>query len=153
MRLPCFEITRTAAEADVASARGSMGRRPVLRLLDSGEIRVEDEEHLLGHLEEDELPRQLAVHLKPQHLAIEAAHRFEVAGIKHGLENPACAHQAIAAFCFATSSPMPLRASARSSASVSSEKGSPSAVPWISTMPPDPVMTKLASVPAEESSG
>ena len=39
-----------------------------------------------------------------------------------------------------------------SAANSSSENGAPSAVPWISTMPPLPVMTKLASVPAEESS-
>ena len=43
-------------------------------------------------------------------------------------------------------------ASAISAANSSSLKGSPSAVPWISTMPPVPVMTKLASVPADESS-
>ena len=51
-------------------------------------------------------------------------------------------HQALDAFL----------ASPIKSANCSSEKGSPSAVPWISTMPPLPVMTKLASVSAGESS-
>ncbi len=57
-----------------------------------------------------------------------------------------------ASFCRSTSRPMPARASARRLAKSSSLKGVRSAVPWISTMPPEPVMTKLASVSAAESS-
>ncbi len=60
--------------------------------------------------------------------------------------------QRIASFCSSTSWPMPPLASARSAWSSSSVNGAPSAVPWISTMPPDPVMTKLASVSASLSS-
>ena len=66
-----------------------------------------------------------------------------------GFELPA---HAIAAFCAETSSPTPFRASFRSSRSCASEKGEPSAEPCTSTIPPDPVRTKFASVPAAESS-
>ena len=153
MGLPARQVALGTAQAHVARANGPMWRRAVLGLLDCGELRVEDQQHLVCHLEEHELPRQLAVDLKPDDVFVEGPHRVDVAAIENGLQNPRRAHQAMACFCMSTSSPMPFLASARSSPSVASEKGSPSAVPWISTMPPDPVITKLASVPAEESSG
>ena len=153
MGLPALEVARGGAEADVALSLRPMRRRAVLDLLCGGKLRVEDQQHLLRHAEEHELAGKLAVDLEADDGLIEGAHGIEIAAIDDGLENPGRAHHAIAAFCLATSSPMPFLASARSSASVASEKGSPSAVPWISTMPPDPVITKLASVPAEESSG
>ncbi len=61
-------------------------------------------------------------------------------------------YRASACFCSVTSSPMPLRARRSNSTNCSSLKGAPSAVPWISTSPPDAVGTKLASVSAVESS-
>src|SRR6185437_7821024 len=74
----------------------------------------------------------------------------------------ACNHKPVAAtnsdhsfntcFCKATNSVVPLRARRSSSANCSSLKGAPSAVPWISTIPPAPVSTKLESVSAVESS-
>src|ERR1700687_2262268 len=57
-----------------------------------------------------------------------------------------------AIFCKPTSFSMPLRASASSAWNCSSLNGVFSAVAWISTMLPEPVMTKLASVSASESS-
>ena len=57
-----------------------------------------------------------------------------------------------AIFCRSTSLPMPLRASASKARNCSSENGIFSAVPWISTILPPPVMTKFASVSASESS-
>ena len=59
---------------------------------------------------------------------------------------------ATANFCKPTSFSMPLRASASNAANWSSLKGIFSAVAWISTILPAPVMTKLASVSASESS-
>jgi hypothetical protein len=59
---------------------------------------------------------------------------------------------ATAAFCIATSFATPPLASRSRPKNSSSEKGLPSAVPCTSTRPPDPVMTKLASVSAAESS-
>ncbi len=56
-------------------------------------------------------------------------------------------------FCSATSSDVPFRASVKSSVNCASLNGAPSAVPCISTNPPLPVSTKLASVSAAESSG
>ena len=84
----------------------------------------------------------------------------ELAGIMRGDDQPVAglqteirAHQsASASFCRATSSPMPLPARSISAMSSSRENGAPSAVPWISTNVPEPVMTKLASVSASESS-
>ena len=60
--------------------------------------------------------------------------------------------QPIAAFCRPTSRPMPTRASAIICSSSASLNGAPSAEPCTSTSPPDPVMTKFASVSAVESS-
>src|SRR5690606_32680456 len=57
-------------------------------------------------------------------------------------------HQATAVCCRITSSSIPWRARRMSSLKLSGENGLPSAVPWTSTMPPLPVMTKLASVSA-----
>ena len=57
-----------------------------------------------------------------------------------------------AIFCRSTSLVTPLRASARSAENCSSENGVFSAVAWISTILPEPVRTKLASVSACESS-
>ena len=59
---------------------------------------------------------------------------------------------ASAAFCIATSWPIEARASASILISSASLNGAPSAEPWTSTRPPEPVMTKLASVSAVESS-
>ena len=57
-----------------------------------------------------------------------------------------------AAFWAATSSVTPLRARRSMARNCSSVKTAPSAEPCSSTRPPDPVMTKLASVPAALSS-
>src|SRR6266853_1228723 len=57
-----------------------------------------------------------------------------------------------AAFCLAMSSAIPRFASASSASICAVEKGSPSAVPWISTKPPDPVITTFMSVSQPESS-
>src|SRR5271169_580646 len=57
-----------------------------------------------------------------------------------------------AIFCKSTSLATPLRASASKAANCSSENGVFSAVAWISTILPEPVRTKLASVSAWESS-
>src|SRR5262245_41711792 len=62
-----------------------------------------------------------------------------------------CAHMT-AIFCRFTSFSMPLRARPSNAANWSSLNGIFSAVAWISTMLPEPVMTKLASVSASESS-
>ena len=60
--------------------------------------------------------------------------------------------QATVFFCRSTSCATPALARRRRLRNSSSENGLPSAVPWTSTMPPEPVMTKLASVSAAESS-
>jgi hypothetical protein len=60
--------------------------------------------------------------------------------------------QASASFCRSTRRATPRRARRSIASSSSSEKGAPSAVPCTSTRPPLPVMTKLASVCAVESS-
>src|SRR6266581_8066042 len=57
-----------------------------------------------------------------------------------------------AAFCLAMSSAIPCIASASSASICAAEKGSPSAVPWTSTKPPEPVITTFMSVPHSESS-
>jgi hypothetical protein len=62
-----------------------------------------------------------------------------------------CGH-ATAIFCKSTSRATPLRASAISARNSASVNGVFSAVPCTSTMRPSPVMTKLASVSASESS-
>ena len=54
--------------------------------------------------------------------------------------------------CRMTSSATPFSARCRSDSNWVREKGFSSAVPWTSTMPPDPVSTKLASAWALESS-
>src|SRR5665213_607895 len=82
------------------------------------------------------------------------AHFSQLAGIVRGDDDRAgefLAH-ATASFCKPTSFSMPLRASARSVSNCSSLNGSFSAVAWISTILPAPVITKLASVSASESS-
>ncbi len=61
-------------------------------------------------------------------------------------------HQATVSFCSCTSSAMPRRASSISASNCSWLKASCSAVPCTSTMPPEPVITKLASACAVESS-
>ncbi len=60
--------------------------------------------------------------------------------------------QARAPRCSSTRVAMPLRASPKSCAKSSAENGFCSAVPWISTISPLPVSTKLASASAFESS-
>src|SRR6266571_3053634 len=57
-----------------------------------------------------------------------------------------------AAFCLAMSSAIPCIASASSASICAAEKGSPSAVPWTSTKPPEPVITTFMSVLQSESS-
>ena len=79
-----------------------------------------------------------------------------VVGGKHqpvaGME-PEGRHQGVSAFaCSAVRSPMPRSAKPISWSSSARVKGACSAVPWISTKRPEPVMTKLASVSASESS-
>ena len=59
----------------------------------------------------------------------------------------------IARRCRRVSSPMPFLASSSSATNSGSLNGLSSAVPWTSTMPPEPVSTKLASACALESSG
>src|SRR5690348_13246366 len=54
--------------------------------------------------------------------------------------------------CFAMSSPMPLYARSIIASISRRLNGSPSAVPWISTRPPEPVITTFMSVPHSESS-
>src|SRR6185437_9925690 len=82
------------------------------------------------------------------------AHFGELAGIMCGDNDRAGEFltHATASFCKPTSFSMPLRASARSTWNCSSLNGIFSAVAWISTMLPFPVITKLASVSASESS-
>ena len=82
------------------------------------------------------------------------AHFGQLAGIVRGDDDRAgeFAAHATAIFCKPTSLSMPLRASASSVSNCSSLNGSFSAVAWISTILPEPVMTKLASVSASESS-
>ncbi len=78
----------------------------------------------------------------------------ELAGIMRGDDDGAgeLAAHITAIFCRLTSFSMPLRASANSAWNWSSLNGVFSAVAWISTILPTPVMTKLASVSASESS-
>ena len=79
----------------------------------------------------------------------------QLAGIVRGDDQPpldfARAH-ARAAFCKATRSATPFCAKPSSDCSSCGENTATSAVAWISTRPPAPVMTKLASVCAVESS-
>src|SRR5690606_11327859 len=102
------------------------------------------------------LPRDL---FQLQNAGVEGFRRVEVVRVECGFEDTfdrgghgKALSQAIACFCMATRSAMPARASAIRLETSSSVNGLPSAVPWISTMPPEPVMTKLASVSAAESS-
>src|SRR6185437_4171141 len=69
-----------------------------------------------------------------------------------GMETQGFAHGASAARCNSLSRPMPAAASIINWSSSSRVNGVCSAVPWISTKRPAPVMTKLASVSASESS-
>src|SRR6185437_16643839 len=82
------------------------------------------------------------------------AHFGQLARIVRGNDDSAgeLSTHVTASFCKPTSFWMPLRASASSTSNCSSLKGSFSAVAWISTILPEPVMTKLASVSASESS-
>ena len=87
-------------------------------------------------------------------------HLAQLAGIvggDHDLAGQRAVHAgflyaATAFFCRSTSCATPALARRRRFRNSSSENGLPSAVPWTSTMPPEPVMTKLASVSAAESS-
>ena len=84
------------------------------------------------------------------------AHLGELAGIV-GRDHEAAGDAAMLAhitaiFCKSTSLAMPLRASASSAANSASENGVFSAVACISTILPEPVRTKLASVSACKSS-
>src|SRR4029077_5491210 len=82
------------------------------------------------------------------------AHFLQLAGVVGGDHHRPCeffAHMT-AIFCRLTSFSIPLRARPSNAANWSSLKGIFSAVAWISTMLPEPVMTKLASVSASESS-
>ncbi len=85
----------------------------------------------------------------------------QLAGIVRGddqrvarLQQSSCRRcsQRMASFCNSTRRAMPSRARVFSASNSSSVKGAPSAVAWISTKPPAPVMTKLASVSASLSS-
>src|SRR5262249_5868317 len=82
------------------------------------------------------------------------AHFHQLAWIVGGNHHRTCEFPAhiTAIFCRLTSFSMPLRASASNAANSSSLNGIFSAVACISTMLPEPVMTKLASVSASESS-
>src|SRR5438552_8778971 len=65
---------------------------------------------------------------------------------RHAAQTPSAAR------CWRVNSAMPARASASIRVKPASSNGVPSAVTWISTIPPTPVNTKLASVLAVESS-
>src|SRR5690606_159534 len=87
------------------------------------------------------------------HVAIEGFRRVEVGHVKRRFEDGGRLHpHATAICCRLTSREMPFLASSIRDRNSCSLKGMPSAVPCISTMPPLPVITKLASVPAAESS-
>src|SRR5262245_51460876 len=105
-------------------------------------------------MEEDVTAGLLGYPLEAEEVAIKALGRLKVLGVEDALENLGGRRHghATARSCRATSSAIPLRANRRSSKKLSSENGAPSAVPWISTMPPSPVRTKFASVPAPLSS-
>ena len=72
-----------------------------------------------------------------------------IVGFRHDHRN----HSASAAFCAFTSCAIPASARSVSSPIWVRVKGSPSAVPCSSTMPPEPVMTTFMSVSQSESSG
>src|SRR5438046_9779815 len=65
---------------------------------------------------------------------------------RHAAQTPSAAR------CCRINSAITARASASMRAKLASSKGAASAVAWISTMPPEPVSTKLASVSAVEAS-
>ena len=79
-------------------------------------------------------------------------HSIPESRISEGEASASCRYHITASFCRSMSLPTPLRASASMSMNCASVNGVFSAVPWISTMPPFPVSTKLASVSAAESS-
>ena len=97
---------------------------------------------------------------RPEHVAIECLGRSQIGDVERGFEDGRGLHRPpcqvvtpTAIFCSATSSRDALLGQRHQRGELLFlENGSPSAVPWISTMPPLPVMTKLASVSADESS-
>ena len=101
-----------------------------------------------------------------QYVAIELDRLGDITNLERGFKDAGCAHgrgllaiwsrprsyQATAIFCKDTRRSMPPRASFIRLPNSSSENGAPSAVPWISTTPPLPAITKLLSVSATVSS-
>src|SRR6185312_3785974 len=76
----------------------------------------------------------------------------ELAGIVGGDQQLPGHQRPSAVRCCRVNSAMPARARSSMRANSESSNGAPSAVAWISTIPPLPVITKLASVSAVESS-
>src|SRR5262245_66400341 len=139
----------------------------------SGGIRIEDQQHLIAHAIEQMPQLRLTEGREPEDLAVKGLRRGEVLGVEHGLENAGRDHAtqpsgdrasfpllskgrgrayATVSFCSWTNSAMPFLASAISWSKPSCEKATVAAVPCTSTIPPEPVITKLASASALESS-
>ncbi len=136
-----------------AAGRDRGGHRLDARVVGEGACRFPSgsaQAELAGRLRGDAIRRE------------QLAHFGELAGIVGGDHQRAAEFAMVprltgrthitAIFCKSTSFSMPLRASASSAWNWSSLNGVFSAVAWISTMLPEPVMTKLASVSASESS-
>src|SRR5690606_8977772 len=115
---------------------------------------VEQQQHAVAAAVEDVTPLDARDRGQAEHAAIETLRGAEIVDIERRLENCRGFHRQdpIAIFCNSINRAMPLRAKACMAANSSSPKGRPSAVDWISTMPPEPAMTKFASVSAAESS-
>ena len=107
----------------------------------------------LGHrrLRQAEVPGGHRLHTKGAQKITDLPHLAHIMGRDDQFAGREAPHQ-MTAFCAATSSPMPFLASVIISANCASEKGEPSALPCSSTKPPEPVITKFASVPASLSS-
>src|SRR6185295_10760439 len=113
--------------------------------------RIENQEHLIAASEEHMAAFFRGIALETEDVLIEMARRGEIVRIESRFQYPGGA-QDNACCCKEMSSAIPDLARSSISKNLASAKGSPSAVAWISTMPPVPVATKLASVSAAESS-
>src|SRR5690606_18813972 len=97
------------------------------------------------------------LHAERREQLAELAQLAEVVGCQHHLRelHPQLQAQSAspsAARCALTSREMPARASSSSVSTSPRLNGTPSAVPWISTKPPAPVITTFMSVSQPESS-
>src|SRR5689334_25416354 len=121
---PAIELCGARCEADMARTMPAMGRCGGEGFgLDLGFQRIEDEQHALAAMQEDELVFELAPHLEAENGLVEMAQRLDVLAIDDGLENGFRPHWT-ACFCIITSSPMPCLASAINSRKRSCENGS-----------------------------